>query len=70
MREEVLYKVFLNLSKSYESLDRDRCLVILEEYGVRPQKTRLLQMYWERMTVVAQAGRYYLNPFISTKRVM
>ena len=29
MREEVLYEVFLNLQKVYNSLDRERCLKTL-----------------------------------------
>ena len=37
MREEVLYVIFLDLHKAYETLDRDRLLVIIEGYGVGPQ---------------------------------
>ena len=69
MREEVIYKVFLNLSKAYGTLDRERCLVILVAYGVGPRTNRLLQMYWERITVVYREGRYYVNPFTSTSGV-
>ena len=36
MREEVLYVIFLNLTKAYDALDRSRCLDILEGYGVGP----------------------------------
>ena len=32
--EEVLHAIFLDLYKGYEALDRERCLEILEEYGV------------------------------------
>ena len=59
LREEVLYVIFLDLHKSYESLDISRCLEILEGYGVRPQDCRLLQTYWTRLTMVARAGGYY-----------
>ena len=34
MREEVLYVIFLDLTKAYEALDRSRSLEILEGYGV------------------------------------
>ena len=36
MREEVLYVIFLDLTKSYDALDRSRCLETLEGYGVGP----------------------------------
>ena len=31
MREEVLYVIFLDLTKAYDALDRSRCLEILED---------------------------------------
>ena len=42
MREEVLYKIFLDLHKVYDSLDREICLEILEGYGLGLQDIRLL----------------------------
>ena len=36
MREEVLYVIFLDLHKTYDTLDRGRCLEIMEGYGVGP----------------------------------
>ena len=43
MREEVLFQVFLDLYKAYNALYRDRCLGILEAYGVGPKTIRLLR---------------------------
>ena len=37
IREEVIYKIFLYLHKSYDALDRGFCLNILEAYGMVPQ---------------------------------
>ena len=45
MREEVLYVIFLDLTKAYYALDRSRCLEILEGYGVVPNARRLLKTY-------------------------
>ena len=45
MREEVLYVIFLDLTKAYDALDRSRCLEILEGYGVGPNARMLLTTY-------------------------
>ena len=37
MMETVLYSILLDLCKSYDDLDRDRCLGILTGYGVEPR---------------------------------
>ena len=36
LREEILYRIFLDLHKAYHALDRSRCLEILGGYGVGP----------------------------------
>ena len=59
MREEVLYVIFLDLTKSYDALDRSRSLEILEGYGVVKLVRRLLRVYWNTSTMVARAGGYY-----------
>ena len=50
--------IFLGLHKTYEALDRYRCLEILEGYGVGPRARGLLQTYWRRLTMVERAGGY------------
>ena len=63
LREEFLYVIFLDLHKAYEALDMSRCLEILEGCGVGPRARGLLQNYWIRLTMVAQAGGYYGTAF-------
>ena len=63
MREEVLYVIFLDLTKAYDALDRSRTLDILEGYGVGPKVRRLLGNYWKQATLAARAGRYYGTAF-------
>ena len=63
LREAVLHAIFLELHKAYDALDKSRCLVILEVYGMSTRALRLLQRYWERLEIVAQAGGYYRAPF-------
>ena len=63
LREEVIYVIFLDLTKAYEAFDRSRCLETLEGYGVGPNARRLLTNYWCRLTMVARAGGYYGTAF-------
>ena len=58
MIEEVLYMIFLDIHKEHDALDRDRCLDILEGYGVGPRSCRILREYWDRLQMVACAGIY------------
>ena len=69
MREEVLYVIFLDLTKAYDALDRSRCLEILEGYGVGPGARGLLTTYWRRLTMVARAGGYYGEAFKGARGV-
>ena len=63
MREEVLYVIFLDLTKAYDALERSRSLDILEGYGVGPLARRLLRTHWGKSTMVARAGGYYGTGF-------
>ena len=61
--EEVLYVIFLDMTKAYDALDRSRFLDILEGYGVGPNARRILTTYWRRQTMVARAAGYYGTAF-------
>ena len=61
--EEVLYKIFLDMHNSYNSLDRGHCREILVVYGLVPQDIHLLRRYWDRLTMVANDRGYFLDPF-------
>ena len=63
IREEVLYVIFLDLTKAYDALDRYRTLDILKGYVVGERVRRLLETYWKRATMAARAGRYYGTEF-------
>ena len=47
---------FLDLHKSYDALDRSRCLEILEGYGLGPQACQYLWTFWRRLKMVAREG--------------
>ena len=59
MKGEVLYKIFLDLHKEHDALERDICLDILKGYGMGPPYCRILRAYWERTKMVACVGGYY-----------
>ena len=63
LREAFLHAIFLYLHKAYNTLEKSRCLGILEGYGVGPRSLRLLQQYWVRLRMVARVGGYYVAPF-------
>ena len=63
VRQDVLYEIIMDLHKSYDSLDRNRCLNILAVYGVGTQTLYLLRKYWVRPTMVVQARGYFGTPF-------
>ena len=69
MMEEVLYVIFLDLTKAYDALDRSRVLEILERYEVGPQARRILRTYWGKSTMLARAGGYYGTGFKGARGV-
>ena len=56
MRDTVLGDIFLGLHKLYGALERERCLDILEVYGVGAGTIRILRTYWDRLQMVAKVG--------------
>jgi hypothetical protein len=57
------YGVFLDLKKAFNSMDRERCFLILGGYGVGPKMIRLIQNFWENAKMVCQASVNYGTPF-------
>ena len=62
--------IFLDLQKAYDTLDRSRCLEILEGYGIGTQARNLLKNYWHRLTMVERGGGYYGTDFRGERGVM
>ena len=69
MREVVLFEGFLDLQKAYDALDQGRRLEIITAYGVGPRKIRLFWTYWDCLTMVARASRYFGLPFKGNRGV-
>ena len=47
-----LFLVFLDLRKSYDTLDRESLIHTLEGYGVGPHMCGLLETFWDHQQVV------------------
>jgi hypothetical protein len=45
------------------ALDQDRCLLVLEGYGVGPNMRRLICHYWDKAQIVCRALGNYGMPF-------
>ena len=54
-----LFQVFLDVPKSYDSVDRGVCMEILRGYGFGPNLHRLLQRYWENQVLVWKARKLF-----------
>lgn len=63
------YEIFLDLSKAYDTLDRDRTLRILQEIGLGPSLRRLLRNYWKSQEIVPKQNGYHGRPFHATRGV-
>jgi hypothetical protein len=57
------YRVFLDLKKAFNSMDRERCLLILGGYGVGQKMIWMIQNFWANATMVCQASVNYGTPF-------
>jgi hypothetical protein len=64
-----LYKIYLDLKKAYDAIDRGRMLKILEAYGVGPNLLRLQNSFWQNAKLVCRAGGSYGSPFAAFQGV-
>ena len=60
---DTLFQVFLDIHRTYNSLDRERCLEVLNGYGMRPNLTRLLKPYWERQRIAPKDSKFLGKEF-------
>jgi Reverse transcriptase (RNA-dependent DNA polymerase) len=64
-----LSQIFLDLSKAYNTLDRDRTIQLLQSYGVGPRSLRILRNFWDNLQLVPKQGGFYGRPIRSERGV-
>jgi hypothetical protein len=64
-----LYQIFLDLSKAYGTLDRDRTMSILEAYGVGPHVRSIICAVWDAELIIPKSGGYFGEPFHARRGV-
>jgi hypothetical protein len=61
LEEEPFYRVFLDLKKAFNTMDQERCLLVLKGYGAGPNMVCLIRNFWT--TMVCCASGNYGGPF-------
>ena len=56
-----LFRVFLDIRKSYNSMDRGLCLEVMKWYGMGLNLDRLLKSYWGRNMIVTKICKFLGN---------
>ena len=67
--KEPLYLVFLDLTKAYDSLDRQRTLQLLEKYGVGQNVRTLINNMWSQDTIIPKQQQFYGKQFKAERGV-
>ena len=59
----LLFQIFIDLTKAYDTLDHEYVLHILQGYGVGPNLCQLIQVVWDNLLFVPKSAGYYGTPF-------
>jgi hypothetical protein len=60
---KLFYRVFLDLRKAFNAMNRERSNMLLEGYGAGPRMIRLICSYWRDAIMVCQAAGNYGTAF-------
>ena len=63
LAHDPLFQVFLDIYKAHDSLDRERCLEVLNGYGLGTNLTCLLKYNWERKRIAPKTDKLLRKVF-------
>ena len=63
----LLFMLFINLGKTYYTVDRDRLINTLELCGLVPCLCGLLENFWSHQKVMPRHNGYHVPSFLSTQ---
>jgi hypothetical protein len=55
--------LFLRALHTFDTMDSERCILILEGHGAGPRLIRLVWTYWQDAIMVCRASEYYGTAF-------
>jgi hypothetical protein len=64
-----LYQILLDLTKAYDTLDRERSMSILEAYGIGLRTRSIIALVWEWELAVPKSGGCFGKPFSAHRGV-
>ena len=60
---KTIYQIYLDLRKAYDSIDRNRVLLLLEKYGVGIRIRRYVAKIWNDQQFILRQGGFYSETF-------
>ena len=69
LAHEPLFQFFLDVYKSYDSLDRGLCLEVLRGYGMGLNLVRLFKSYWDCQWILPRMGKFLKKSLRTGMRV-
>ena len=64
-----MFQVFLDLHKAFDTVSRDRLLILLEDYGVGDITRDLLELYWNQQQTTLKQRNFFGESFRPTRGV-
>jgi Reverse transcriptase (RNA-dependent DNA polymerase) len=64
-----MYMIFLDMKKAYDSVDRERILQLLQQYGVGPNICNIIEQIWRNDKLIPKQNKFFGTPIFATRGV-